>query len=190
MSLAKVILSGTVVSDPERRFTPNQNVAVTTFNMSVQAPTRGMAGAAANEAFTVKVTCWRQLAEAVGENIRKGDEVLVEGKLMINSYTTPEGVAKKGYEIDLASIDKISGQLEPVLVAAAAGAEAGSRGGGGGYDRGNSGGSGGGYATAPANRASGQSAPQQQAAPAQGGGMFQNSGSLTEDILTEDDIPF
>jgi len=37
MSLAKIVLSGRVVKAPEKRFTPNTNVAVTEFTLGVDS---------------------------------------------------------------------------------------------------------------------------------------------------------
>jgi single-strand DNA-binding protein len=179
LSLAKVVVSGTVASEPEKRFTSNQNVAVSTFNLSVRSLSRPQAGSngPSTEPFLVKVTCWRQLADAVTESLHKGDEVLVEGKLMVNSYQTPEGVAKKGYEIELASIDKLSGPAEPILVAAGSGkAENAS------YATTSTSSNGGGYATSPKT-----SSP---VAAASSGGNPSSSLSFSEEMLTEDDIPF
>lgn len=177
MSLAKIIVSGSVVSEPEKRFTPNQNVAVTSFNLSVQAPARSGPGGAGGpaEPFTVKVIAWRGLADAVVESLHKGDEVVVEGKLMTSSFQTPEGVAKKGFEIELAAIDKLAGAPQPVLAAMSAGS---------GEPRRSAS-----YSTPPSGGGD-YGAPAQPAAavasrPATGGNEF-----LTEELLTEDDIPF
>ena len=178
MSLAKVMLSGTVTSDPEKRFTPNNNVTVTTFNLTVTPPQRaGATGPAANnnQPFTIRVTCWRQLADAVAEQIQKGEEVLVEGKLMLNSFQSQEGVQKKNFEIEAATIEKLPGASQPILVAAAAA--------GNGESRSSGAGTGGGarYATQP----SGNMPAAPQAQPPE---SFQ--GFSSEELLTEDDIPF
>jgi len=173
MSFAKIVLSGTVVSEPEKRFTPN-NHAVTNFYLSIENPGRLNKGQEAE--FQVKVNCWRNLAEAVEMQIHKGDIVLVEGKLTLNSYQTPEGVQKKSFEIDANTIDKIPGLIEPVLVAAPASESMST-----GFSRGGG------------NMAQGGTYPQQQPSqntpPASvGAAKYQQFSS--EDLLTEDDIPF
>lgn len=182
MSLAKVVLSGTIASDPEKRFTPNQNVAVTNFNLAVQPPSRpGMDRV--EEPFLVRVTCWRNLAEVAAEQLQKGEAIVVEGKLQINAYQTPEGVTKKSFEVDAANIDKLAGISTPLVVSAQGGASAprqNNMGGGGGNNA---------YASQPM---------------ASGGGGYAAGGSAAvatatapqatefsaEDLLTEDDIPF
>jgi single-strand DNA-binding protein len=114
LSFAKVILSGEVVQEPEKRFTPNDHV-VCSFNMMVPDP--GSLSGKQNEPFLVKVTCWRNLAEAASEQLNKGDAILVEGKLIINSFQTPEGVQKKLFEIDAANLEKLSALPGRVVVA-------------------------------------------------------------------------
>lgn len=177
MSLAKVTISGTIASEPEKRFTSNQNVAVTNFNLAVPMVGRN---AGSDETFLVKVICWRQMAEVAAEQLHRGDNVLLEGRLLTSSYQTPEGVAKKGFEIEAANIDKLPGVPQPLLVGAAAGGATAS--GGGSSSRGGGGGSN--YASAPMGGAS---------APVTAGGHSAQSGGSdfsSEDLLTEDDIPF
>lgn len=161
MSFAKATLSGTLVSEPEKRFTPN-NIAVTSFNIQVENPAIG-AKAVTTEPFLVKVTCWRNLAEAVTV-LQKGDSILVDGKLIMNSFQTQEGVQKKLFEVEASTVDKLPGKPEAIVPAAG-------EGGGGSYDAGTA------RNAQPAYTA---------AAPASGSSNHFSS----EDLLTEDDIPF
>ncbi len=165
MSFARAVVSGTLTSDPEKRFTPN-NHAVTSFTLAVPVTAGGKN--ANTDPSQVKITCWRGLAEAVVEQLRKGDAVVVEGKLMMNSFQTQDGVQKKLFEIEAVSINKLAGEPQPVLSAAGGGFA-----GEGQFPSG--GNAGGGYAEKPA-------APARATAPA---GHFSS-----EDLLTEDDIPF
>jgi len=189
MSFAKIVVSGTLSSDPEKRFTPN-NHAVTSFTLMVenQAAIPGRPGPN-NEPFPVRVTCWRGLAETVTTRLVKGEHVLVEGKLMLNSFQAQDGTQKKLFEIEAANIDKLPGLPEtlPVMAEAAAG--------NGGYNA-----NGGSYgqqaqpaatspsSSGPAPASNTYATPPSSAgrAPAQGS----SSHFSSEDLLTEDDIPF
>ncbi len=187
MSLAKVILSGVVESDPEQRFTP-QNAAVSTFTLWVPAPAKqGQQASDAPDGFVLKVTCWRQLAEVVTETIRKGDAVIVEGKLMTNSFQSPEGVAKKGFEIELHSVDKLS--APPQSISAPPASQGTSQSGAG---RGNSNSGGGGNQSAPPMEyGSTQQSSSYSQAPVGVATATANSGFSGDDLMnTEDDIPF
>lgn len=110
MSFAKATITGTVVSDPEKRFTPN-NHAVTSFNISAENPPVGSRPA---EPFTLKVTCWRNLGEAVTV-LQKGDSVLVDGKLILNAFQAQDGSQKKQFELEANSVERIPGKPEPIL---------------------------------------------------------------------------
>jgi len=50
------------------------------------------------------VTCWRALAEHAAASLTKGDRVVVTGRLSTRSWTTKEGEARSGLEIDAASV--------------------------------------------------------------------------------------
>jgi single-strand DNA-binding protein len=54
----------------------------------------------------MNVTCWRQLGDNVMQSLRKGDTVLVYGRLRFSEYddTTNGGGRKQSYEIDATCI--------------------------------------------------------------------------------------
>jgi single-strand DNA-binding protein len=105
MSLSKIVVSGKVIRPPEKRFTPNTNVAVTEFAIAVESPARpdGLA-----ESTAVKIITWRDLAERTAGNIRKGDTVVVDGRLQVNNYSTSEGQRRKDVEIEAVNIENLS----------------------------------------------------------------------------------
>ncbi len=167
MSLAKAILSGVIVSEPEKRFTPN-NHAVTNFTIQV-------APASKNESPAyVRVTCWRNLADITAESLHKGNEVVVEGKLQINQYEA-SGVSKRAYEIDATNV--YVGQMHALEAPA------------GSFD--------GQQQSAPAKRDNAYATPpmQQQSHQAEPSTGLASVGAskeafLQDEFLTEDDIPF
>ncbi len=105
MSLSKIVISGRVVKAPEKRFTPNNNVAVTEFTIGVDSPNRQDGSVDTN---FVKVITWRDLAERCAQEIKKGDVVAVDGRLQINNYTTAEGAKKRDVEIDASSVENLT----------------------------------------------------------------------------------
>lgn len=161
MSFAKIVVSGTLSSDPEKRFTPN-NHTVTNFTLNVENPGGGGRGGQ-NEPFSVKITCWRNLAEVAATQLQKGTAVLVEGKLMMNSFQGQDGVQRKLFEIEANSIDKLPGAPEPLIAS-------------GSFD---------GSDAPAASRSTTPSPAAAAASSAPASGHFSS-----EDLLTEDDIPF
>src|SRR5271154_7024970 len=105
MSLSKIVVSGKVIREPEKRFTPNNNVAVTEFVIAVESISRSEAPP---ESTPVKVTTWRDTAERCANEIKKGDLVAVEGRLQINKFVTAEGQNRRDVEIDALNVENLS----------------------------------------------------------------------------------
>jgi single-strand DNA-binding protein len=119
-SLSKIVVSGRVVRAPEKRFTPNTNVAVTEFAIAVESPPRQDGTI---ETQPVKVVTWRDMAERCAQDVKKGDLVSVEGRLQINNFTNSEGQKRRDAEIEANSVENLSTLVlqsgAPVAVAAA-----------------------------------------------------------------------
>ncbi|MDZ4832986.1 MAG: single-stranded DNA-binding protein [Candidatus Melainabacteria bacterium] len=105
MSLTKIVVSGRVIKSPEKRFTPNNNVAVTEFAIAVESAPRQDGS---KETTAVKVVTWRDLAERCSQEIKKGDLVCVDGRLQINTHTTSDGLKRRDAEIDAISVENLS----------------------------------------------------------------------------------
>lgn len=108
MSLSKVVVTGRVIRVPEKRFTPNGNLAVTEFSIAVDSAPRPDGSIETN---TLKVITWRDLAERIVQQIGKGDLVAVDGRLQINSYTTSDGQRRREAEIEAAAVENLSAVL-------------------------------------------------------------------------------
>jgi len=52
----------------------------------------------------VNVQCWRQLADNVTMSLRKGEPVLVMGRLRIRSYNDAEGKSRTAVEVEASSV--------------------------------------------------------------------------------------
>jgi single-strand DNA-binding protein len=50
------------------------------------------------------VACWRHLADHVADSLRKGDQVVVHGRMRLREYTTEEGARRTSLEIDARAI--------------------------------------------------------------------------------------
>jgi single-strand DNA-binding protein len=105
MSLSKIVVSGKVIRNPEKRFTPNTNVAVTEFAIAVEPAFRPDG---AGESTPVKILTWRDLAERCAQDIKKGDLVTVDGRLQINNYTTNDGQRRRDVEVEAVQVENLS----------------------------------------------------------------------------------
>lgn len=108
-SMSKIVVSGRVVRAPEKRFTPNTNVAVTEFAIAVESPPRPDGSV---ESQSVRIITWRDLAERCANDIRKGDLVAVDGRLQVNNFTSSDGQKRRDAEIDAINVENLSAVLD------------------------------------------------------------------------------
>ena len=98
----KVILVGRLAQDPEVRYTQGGK-AVASFNLAVN---RFGGGSAQKEsADFIPIVAWEKLAEICGNNLTKGSQILVEGRLQIRSYETQDGQKRGVSEVVAQSIE-------------------------------------------------------------------------------------
>lgn len=81
----KVILAGRLTKDPDVRYTQT-GVAVASFTLAVNR--RFSKEKAAD---FIPIVVWDRIAEVVGNNLVKGSQVLIEGRIQIRSYDAQDG---------------------------------------------------------------------------------------------------
>src|SRR3954454_2348410 len=84
-SCNKVILVGNLTRDPELRYTP-KGMAVAKIGLAVNRTWRSEAGEQKEEVTFVDVDVWGRTAENVGQYMRKGSPLLVEGRLRLDQW--------------------------------------------------------------------------------------------------------
>lgn len=84
-----VVLIGRLTRDPETRYTANSQMAVTTFTVAIDRPTR--AGGERQTDFP-RVTVFGKQAENCEKYLAKGRLVGVQGRLQTGSYQNKDGV--------------------------------------------------------------------------------------------------
>ena len=72
-----VILMGRLTRDPELKYTSNGK-AYTTFTLAVQKTK--------DEAEFIDCVAWEKTAENIDEYFRKGNKILIQGRLSVSSY--------------------------------------------------------------------------------------------------------
>jgi single-strand DNA-binding protein len=85
----KVLLLGRLTRDPELKYTP-QGVAVTEIGLAINREYT-VGTERRKETTFVDVTFWRRQAEVICQYMKKGGPVFVEGRLVTDSWETPEG---------------------------------------------------------------------------------------------------
>lgn len=72
-----VVVSGRMARDPELKYTSGGK-AYTTFTLAVQKTK--------DEAEFIDCVAWEKTAENIAEYFRKGNRILIQGRLNVNSY--------------------------------------------------------------------------------------------------------
>lgn len=94
-SYNKVILVGNLVRDPEIRYV-GSGAGVTKFSIAVNPNKRD---AKPEDTLFVDIVAWEKLAETCNTYLKKGSNVLVEGRLVIRSYDDKDGNKRKATEV-------------------------------------------------------------------------------------------
>jgi single-strand DNA-binding protein len=169
-SVNKVILVGNLGRDPEIRYLPSGE-PVANITIATSSKYKGKTGEMVEETEWHRVTFFGKLADIVGQYLKKGRSVYVEGRIKTRKYTDKDGVEKYATDIianEMQMLGSREGMGEP------SGGDDGS------YSGGAS--SGGGYARqAPAARP-------QAAAPAARQAPAPRPAAAFDDM--DDDIPF
>lgn len=107
----KVFLIGRLCTDPELKYTPS-GIAVANFRVAVDRP---FVNATTGERETdfIDVVTWRQNAEFVNTYLAKGRLVLVEGKLQVRQWQTPDGQRRRNTEVVADHVKALDRPREP-----------------------------------------------------------------------------
>jgi single-strand DNA-binding protein len=178
----KVILVGNLGNDPEVRYAQSGS-AITTISVATSESWKDKDGNQQERTEWHRVKAFGRLAEIMGEYLKKGRQVYIEGSLRTEKYTDKNGVEKYATDIIADEMQMLGGMGEGGGGAGGGGGQRGGgerserparpSGGGGGGDRGGPqrGGGGGDYGS----RSGGGSAP---------------PSSRSDDPFPDDDIPF
>ena len=91
--LNKVMLIGHVGKDPEIKYTQS-NVAVANFSVATAESFKDKNGAWQERAEWHRVVAFGKTAEVMGEHLKKGQQVYVEGSLKTRSWDDDKGVKR------------------------------------------------------------------------------------------------
>ncbi len=111
----KVELAGNLTNDPELRIT-NGGTPVAQFGLAVSKSYAGKDASSAADYFTV--VCWKGLAEAITNNKKKGDAVVVEGRIDYSAYEKEGKTISRTRVVahDVQFVDSVGGGLNRVTL--------------------------------------------------------------------------
>ena len=93
-SVNKVILIGNLGKDPEVKYTP-QGTAVAKITLATNESYKDKAGQWQERTEWHNIVAWQRLAEIVGEYVKKGSKLYIEGKLRTSSWDDKESGQKR-----------------------------------------------------------------------------------------------
>ena len=97
-SVNKVILVGNLGRDPEVRYLPSGD-PVANITIATSSKYKSKTGEMVEETEWHRVTFFGKLAEIVGQYLKKGRSVYVEGRIKTRKYTDKDGVEKYATDI-------------------------------------------------------------------------------------------
>ena len=122
VSFNRVILAGNLTRDPELRFT-NGGIPVCGFGLAVNR-----VRSKSEEVDFFDVSAWRELGETIANYKKKGDPILVEGRLQFRSWEAQDGSRRNKVDVVADNVQFLGGRSD--------GGESGGGSGGGGQQRG------------------------------------------------------
>ncbi len=97
-SLNKVILIGNLGRDPELKMTPSGQ-ALARFSVATTETWKGQDGSKQSKTEWHNIVVWGKQAEIAEKFLRKGKQVMIEGRIQYREYTDQAGVKKTACDI-------------------------------------------------------------------------------------------
>lgn len=108
-SVNKVILVGNLGRDPEIRYLPSGE-PVANITIATSSKYKNKSGEMVEETEWHRVTFFGKLAEIVGQYLKKGRPVYVEGRIKTRKYTDKDGVEKYATDIIANEMQMLGGR--------------------------------------------------------------------------------
>lgn len=100
----KIVIVGNLGRDPELRYTPSGK-PVTNFSVAANRKWTNSDGTPGSETTWFRISAWGRLAEVVNEYCKKGQLVMVEGRMNSDEFGNPRvwqtnaGESRASYEV-------------------------------------------------------------------------------------------
>ncbi|MBI5298034.1 MAG: single-stranded DNA-binding protein [Chloroflexi bacterium] len=118
MSYQTIIVAGNLGRDPEMRYTPSGQ-AVTSFSVAVNENYTNNNGEKVKKTIWFKISAWGKQAEICNQYLKKGQMVLVEGRMTADPATggpriwaAQDGTARASFEITATTVRFLSSRNE------------------------------------------------------------------------------
>ncbi len=106
----KVILLGNLGKDPDLRITPS-GTSVATFSIAVNRNVKE-GDSWKEQTEWVRCVAWDKQAETIGQYVKKGNQLYVEGRLQTREWTDKENVKRYTTEVVVQEFNLIGGKSQ------------------------------------------------------------------------------
>ncbi len=104
VSFNRVVLAGNLTRDPELRFTSG-GIPVCDFGLAVNR-----VRSKSEEVDFFDITAWRELGETIANYKKKGDPILVEGKLQFRTWEAKDGSKRNKVDVVADNVQFLGGR--------------------------------------------------------------------------------
>lgn len=108
-SVNRVTIVGNLGKDPEVRYLPSGD-AVANITVATSSKYKNKAGELVEETEWHRISFFGKLAEVVGQYLKKGSSVYVEGRIKTRKYTDKDGVEKYATDIVANEMQMLGGK--------------------------------------------------------------------------------
>ncbi len=98
MDLNKAMIIGNITRDPEIRTTPN-GTQVASFSIATNKVWTDQTGQKQSRAEFHNIVAWRKLAEIIGQYVKKGNKIYIEGRIQTRDWEGQDGTKRYTTEI-------------------------------------------------------------------------------------------
>lgn len=98
MDLNKATIIGNVVRDPEMRTTPSGQT-VASFAVATNLVWKDKEGKRQKKAEFHNIVAWRRLADIIGQYVKKGSKIYIEGRIETRTWDDQNGIKRYRTEI-------------------------------------------------------------------------------------------
>ena len=105
---SKVILMGNLTRDPETR-TTTSGQSVTSFSLAVSRQWRGSDGQNQEQTSFINCVAWGRPGEVIAQYVKKGNPLLVSGRLDQRSYEDKDGNKRQAVEVVVEDFNFVGG---------------------------------------------------------------------------------
>lgn len=108
----KIIILGNLTRDPQLSYTPNQT-AVVDFGIATNRKWKTSGGEDREEVCFIDCRMFGKRAGAINQYVKKGEKLLVEGRLTFDSWEAQDGTKRSKHRINVENFEFISDKQEP-----------------------------------------------------------------------------